>query len=86
MHDVFLKEMKIWAFPLKAQLSFTFPEKGSSLDYLSLWLFCLMAFPLAQSREILENFGDICSLKEVRLSPHYFNCCQMSLNYCHQKM
>ena len=80
------KKLKVLALPPKAHLSFTFPEKGSSLDYLSLWSSCLMAFALVESWEIIEHFGDTCLLKSQVISPHYFSCCQVSLNYCHQKM
>lgn len=37
---------KIWHFPPRTHLKFIFPEKLSSSDYLSLWLFYLMAFPI----------------------------------------
>ena len=58
------KKLKVLAFPPKAHLSFTFPEKRSSLDCLSLWSSCLMSFALVESWEIIEHFGNTCLLKK----------------------
>lgn len=73
VHNIFLREMKSFGIFPKTHLSVIPPEQESSLD-------CLIAFPLVQSWEILEKFGEIGLLKSQFINPPYCNWWQIITN------